>query len=142
MVARTRESSPSRAPAVGRAFGPSLLWALRALFLLSPPAREPTAPLPLPPRPTTSLPHPSPFLLFLDVPSNNHFHYYMQASEQDAIFLHLKIVRIRPLHCTTSSLYYIQSNTEGIRYNYQWYDTYFNPNKYLQGCVMIPIKGA
>ena len=29
-------------PAVGRAFGPILLWALRALNLLSPPAREPT----------------------------------------------------------------------------------------------------
>ena len=28
--------------AVGWAFGPTLLWALRALFLLSPPAREPT----------------------------------------------------------------------------------------------------
>ena len=42
------------APAVGQAFGPSLLWALRALFLLSPPAREPTEarlkfPFPLPP---------------------------------------------------------------------------------------------
>jgi hypothetical protein len=49
LVSRTSESSPSWATpdagvrAIGWAFGPTLLWALSALFPLSPPALEPTS---------------------------------------------------------------------------------------------------
>ena len=39
--ARPHGDPGAGALAVGRALGPSLLWALLALFLLSPPAREP-----------------------------------------------------------------------------------------------------
>jgi hypothetical protein len=47
---------PHGRPGVCRAFSPTLLRALRILFLLSPPALEQRAPLPL--RPVPSLPFP------------------------------------------------------------------------------------
>ena len=54
--ARAHARPGRRGVAIGQAFGPTLLWALHALFLLSPPAQEPTearesSPSPLPPPP-------------------------------------------------------------------------------------------